>query len=114
MSEGYREDINQNVPARRGWTRWWSRKEWVKVVPGGEYTLQAIYLLFSFIWSWLRPVVQSFFETLAFLGPDWAFHGALALVSAGFMHVMPLVICALLVFVARLVRKLWLARQQRS
>lgn len=114
MSEDYREDINQNVPARMDWTRWWSRKEWVRVVPRGKYTLQAIDVVLSFIWSWLRPVVQSVFETLTFLGPDWVVHGALTLVSADFMYGMSLVICALVVFGIWLVGKLWLARQQRS
>jgi len=114
MSEDYREDINQNVPARMDWTRWWSRKEWVRVVPGGNYTLQAIDVVLFCIWQWLRPVVQSLFETLTFLGPDLVGHGALALVSAGFMYGMSLVICALVVFGIWLVGKLWLARQQRS
>lgn len=114
MSEDYREDINQNVPARMDWTHWWSKKEWARVVPGGKYTLQAIDLLLFCIWPWIRPVVRSFFETLTFLGPDWVGNGALALVSAGFMHVVPLVICALLVVFVWLARKIWLARQQRS
>lgn len=107
MSEDYREDINQNVPARRGWTRWWSRKEWAKVVPGGESTLRAIRLLLGGIWSWVQPVGALSFPGL----PDLVVWAAFALIKAYFL---PLAACALLVFFVWLTKKLWRAWQQRS
>ena len=110
MSEDYREDINQNVPARRGWTRWWSRKEWAKVVPGGESTLQVIDLLLRGIWWWVQPSGALTFPGL----PDLVVYFALILVKAVFVFALSLAVCAMVVFVIWLTKKLWRAWQQRS
>lgn len=69
--------------------------------------LGVIELLLSGIGLWFQPVVQA----LAVPGPDWVAWAAFALVKA---YVLPLAVCALLVFFVWLARKIWLARQQRS
>lgn len=65
MKDDYRKDISQGPTGRWGWTRWWSKVERSKVVPGGEKTILMIDLLIQGLWcgsgrQWKRwyPQVQ--------------------------------------------------------
>lgn len=104
MSEDYREDINQNVVTQMDWTRWWSLKEWAKIVPGGRNMPQRIRVLLGSIGWWIGPVVQ------VLPGSDWLAYAVFVLLKA---YILPLAVCVLLVFFGWLTRKFWRAWQQR-
>lgn len=109
MGEDYREDISQGAAGRWGWTRWWSKVERSKVVPGGEKTILMIDLLIQGLWWLLRPAV----EALVSAGPDLVGFVVPVLVSAGFSFFAAWAVFGLLMLVRWLIRKYWPARQQR-
>ncbi|MFF1388158.1 hypothetical protein [Rhodococcus erythropolis] len=109
MKDDYRKDISQGPTGRWGWTRWWSKVERSKVVPGGEKTILMIDLLIQGLWLWLRPAL----EALVSAGPDSVVIVALALVGAGFSFFAAWAVFALLMLVRWLIRKYWPAQQQR-